>query len=369
MSSPAPQGGAEFNVVNLPIRAPEGAPDLAIPNAQVEKIAELLAIAERCNRLAERARASSRSKALLASGTLSNVEAKVASLEQQLVTQRAQTLALQAQRDALATQLGAAVPVPAPPPVPQEVLDEAKPIRGRRLLVWLAVLGLIVGILAVVDAFMTLVFKEPISGLFQAQAQSAANDRLKAEEKEFASNPARPGESPRERVERLAIALQKRKGPQDQLGRITIPAIGLKTIFFEGAVGSGGEASLRKGAARYEGTKMPGLPGTVGIAGHRTTFGAPFRKVNELKDGNRIVVRMPYAKFTYVVESEKIVSPQTVSVLTSSTRARSAAPGAPATTQKLVLTACHPVGSDRERIIVTGRLIRTDPIQDKTTKA
>ena len=59
--------------------------------------------------------------------------------------------------------------------------------------------------------------------------------------------------------------------------------------------------ALKKGPGHYRGTVLPGISGTVGLAGHRTTYGAPFRRVNELGKGSRIVVRMPYGTFTYKV--------------------------------------------------------------------
>lgn len=328
----------------------------------MEKITELLAIAERCHRLAERARASSGGQVLSGSGALGSLEARIAALETQLVTQRAQAQSISAERDALAAQLatGAATPAPAVAPAPQQVLDEAKPIRGKRLLVWLAILGLIVGILTVVDAFMTLVFQEPISGFFQARAQSAAGKKLDAEETAFAKDGNRKGETNAQRNARLALLLDHRTHAAEQMGRVTIPRIGLSTVMFEGD----GTDSLSKGAAHYEDTKMPGQPGTVGIAGHRTTFGAPFRHINDLKPGDRIIVRMPYAKYTYLVEGTKIVSPYArKAVLRSSTDARAAVPGGTPTTQKVVLTACHPIGSAAQRIVVTGRLYKTDTIE------
>jgi sortase A len=285
------------------------------------------------------------------SGALSELEQKITVLEQQLRTERAAVRRAQAESARLAIALRAA----ASPPLPAQVLAEAKPIRGRRLLTWLTMLALIVGILAVVDAFMTLVFQEPISGFFAAHAQSEATKKLSAEEKQFAAAPSLRGETNAERYARLARLLGARKHAGDQLGRVSIPTIGLSTVMFQGS----GAASLRKGAAHYTGTRLPGQPGTVGIAGHRTTFGAPFRHINDLKPGNRIIVRMPYATFTYLVESTKIVSPQTLSVLKSSNQARSVGGGAP-TTQKVVLTACHPIGSAAQRIVVTGRLVRSD---------
>ena len=68
-------------------------------------------------------------------------------------------------------------------------------------------------------------------------------------------------------------------------------------------------ASLEKGPGHYPGTALPGLGQTVAIAGHRTTYLAPFRHIDALTPGDRIVLRMPYARFTYVVQYRKIVVP------------------------------------------------------------
>ncbi|HWI22510.1 MAG TPA: class E sortase [Baekduia sp.] len=335
----------------------------------MEKLNELLAVAEQCSELVTRVHHSATEMA--GSGALGEIEHRVASVKAELQAKRADALAAQLQAERAATQTAIAERdqlVAQLARSPERVaaddagLEPAPDRRRRRLLTWVAIVALIIGILAVVDAFMTVVFEEPISHVFQAKAQSDANTKLMAVEASFAAMPTRLGETREHRIQRLARLLQRRVGPQGQLGRLSIPSIGLKTIFFQGAVGSGGEESLRKGTAHYTNTRMPGIDGTVGIAGHRTTFGAPFRRINELKPGARIIVKMPYGKFTYLVEGQKIVSPQTVSVLTSSNKARSAKPGAPLTTQKIVLTACHPLHSAAQRIVVSGRLVRSEPI-------
>ena len=82
------------------------------------------------------------------------------------------------------------------------------------------------------------------------------------------------------------------------MGSIAIPKIGLRTVFVENT----DHAALKKGPGHYKGTVLPGMTGTVGLAGHRTTYGAPFRRVNELsRPARAIVVNMPYGKFTYKV--------------------------------------------------------------------
>ena len=92
-------------------------------------------------------------------------------------------------------------------------------------------------------------------------------------------------------------------------------------------------ASLEKGPGIYSGTSVPGLPGTVGIAGHRTTYLAPFRRINELTSGDLITLQMPYGVFTYTVTGHKIVAPNDISVLGATGYAQ------------VVLTACNPLYS------------------------
>jgi sortase A len=96
---------------------------------------------------------------------------------------------------------------------------------------------------------------------------------------------------------------------------------------------------------------LPGITGTVGLAGHRTTYGAPFRRVNELSKGSRIIVRMPYGTFTYKVTGTRITTPSDASSLVSH-----------AGVKKLVLTACHPLYSAAKRIVVTARLASATPV-------
>ena len=90
---------------------------------------------------------------------------------------------------------------------------------------------------------------------------------------------------------------------------------------------------------------MPGLPGTVAIAGHRTTYLAPFRNINELHKGDRIALEMPYANFTYRVQGVRIVSPSEYSVVRR------------VGYDRLVLTACHPLYSAAQRIVVFARQV------------
>ena len=106
--------------------------------------------------------------------------------------------------------------------------------------------------------------------------------------------------------------------------------------------------TLRKGPGHYPDTPLPGGPGTTAIAGHRTTYGAPFRSIDDLRRGDRIVVDMPDGRFVYRVERIKIVDDQDLSVLE------------PVGHKRLMLSACHPLYSAAERVIVFARQVRRE---------
>ena len=145
----------------------------------------------------------------------------------------------------------------------------------------------------------------------------------------------------------------------ESAGLIEIPKIGLKSKHFVEGVA---KADLRKGPGHYAGTPMPGNPGNAAIAGHRSTYGAPFNRIDELVPGDTIITYTLQGKFVYEVmvspENRRqgkengnwgqgwfAVNPSDVSVLD------------PSTENILTLTACHPKYSAKLRIIVQAKLI------------
>ena len=103
---------------------------------------------------------------------------------------------------------------------------------------------------------------------------------------------------------RLALgarALGRRTEPGDPVGRLRIPAIGLRTVVVEGT----DPDELRAGPGHYPGSVLPGQRGTVALAGHRTTYGAPFRDVDALDRGDRMELATPYGTFTYRVDGTR----------------------------------------------------------------
>jgi len=115
-------------------------------------------------------------------------------------------------------------------------------------------------------------------------------------------------------------------------------------VFVEGTAAP----DLRRGPGHYPATPLPGQRGTVAIAGHRTTYGAPFHDVDQLRRGDRIELDMPYGRFTYRVERLRIVKPTAVEVTDA------------VGYDRLVLSACHPLYSAAQRIIVFARLERAE---------
>ncbi|MEX2587197.1 MAG: sortase [Actinomycetota bacterium] len=132
--------------------------------------------------------------------------------------------------------------------------------------------------------------------------------------------------------------------------RLRIPKLGVDTMVVEGA----SEESLRSGAARYSDTSLPGEPGNVGIAGHRTTYGKPFNELDRLEPGDQVLLDTPLGPYVYeMVEpfdghaNPWVVPPHEIEVID------------PTAKPSLTLTTCHPKGSDRQRLIARLELVET----------
>ena len=220
----------------------------------------------------------------------------------------------------------------------------------RTLLRQLSTILILAGLLLLADVALTLVWQEPVSALYADWRQDALADDLE----ELSEPDLSPGE--RKALERLPLdsdraaflarALKRRTDPGDAVGEIHIPEVDISKVIVEGTDGG----SLRKGPGHYPETPLPGIRGTVAIAGHRTTYGAPFRDLDRLEVGDTIDVEMPYGHFIYRVEREQIVEPSATWV----TRRVGY--------DRLVLTACHPKYSAAQRIVIFARLKRAEKL-------
>lgn len=125
------------------------------------------------------------------------------------------------------------------------------------------------------------------------------------------------------------------------LGVIYIPKIGLDRVIVQGSM----ESDLILGPGHYVGTPLPGQMGNVGIAGHRTTYGAPFYNIAKLAAGDPIYIRSSAGRFEYLVTSAEVVAPSDNSVLDQTNFAQ------------LTLTTCNPAFSASTRLVVFARLL------------
>ena len=219
----------------------------------------------------------------------------------------------------------------------------------RRALRAISTVLIVAGVLLIADAGITLAWQEPVSALMARIEQNKLGDELQ----QIEQAPVTPVQrralaalpSERRRVAFLARTARRTAQDGDPIGRIDIPKIGADFVVVQGT----DSASLRKGPGHYPSTTFPGLDGTVAIAGHRTTYLAPFRDVDQLKAGDRIVLTMPYGRFAYAVQGTKIVPPSAVWVTRD------------VGYDRLVLSACHPLYSAAKRLIVFARLRRMEP--------
>jgi sortase A len=213
--------------------------------------------------------------------------------------------------------------------------------RGRRLIRDISWVLIITGLLLLADAAVTLLWQEPVTAVVALIKRSQIDQR-------YISAPL---SSPERRTlaalkdERARIAfLAAREGRQvatgDALGRIEIPRIGLNLLVVQGTEA----ASLEKGPGHYPSTVLPGLGRTVAIAGHRTTYLAPFRHIDAIRPGDRISLQMPYGRFVYTVQYHRIVSPSAWWITRN------------VGYDRLVLSACNPLYSAAQRIVVFARL-------------
>lgn len=219
----------------------------------------------------------------------------------------------------------------------------------RRLIRDISSVLIISGLLLVLDACVTLIWQEPVTAVIALVKHSEINQRFLS----FKSAPLSLLDrhalvslrTTEQRISYLARREQRQVTTGSAIGRIEIGKIGASFDIVQGT----DEGSLEKGPGHYPTTAFPGIGQTVAIAGHRTTYLAPFRHIDSLVPGDRIVVKMPYAQFTYVVQYRKIVLPTALWVIDN------------VGYERLVLSACNPLYSAAQRIIVFARLQKEQP--------
>jgi len=128
--------------------------------------------------------------------------------------------------------------------------------------------------------------------------------------------------------------------PGEAFGRLVIVAMDLDVMVIKGV----SPGDLRRGPGWIDWSDLPGPTGTCGIAGHRTTYGAPFRRLDELSEGDTIDLYSPYRRYRYTVTRSLVVRPDQIEVVASTEH------------PSLTLTACHPPYSAAYRLAVQADL-------------
>lgn len=131
-------------------------------------------------------------------------------------------------------------------------------------------------------------------------------------------------------------------------GRLIIEHIGLDALVVKGH----SRAVLKKGPGWIDYTDLPGPVGNCGIAGHRTTYGAPFRRVGELEPGDTVDLYSPFRRYRYRVFDITRVTPDRVDVMDSTSE------------PQLTLSACDPPYSARYRLIIRAKLVGVSQLSE-----
>lgn len=216
----------------------------------------------------------------------------------------------------------------------------------RRLGHILSIALITAGVILIAEVAITLAYEEPLSSLYGSVKQGEAADQLKSIEASYPAASDRAAISgalsERERIRILAERFAAKAKTGQPIGRILAPNMdGLDMVVVQGT----DKTTLRKGPGHYPETPFPGEGGTIGIAGHRTTYLAPFRQIDSMHRGDKVILEMPYGTFVYRVQATTTVKPDEVSIVGD------------VGYERLVLSACHPLYSAAERFIVFARLI------------
>jgi sortase A len=208
---------------------------------------------------------------------------------------------------------------------------------------------ILTGVLTLAWVVVVWQWQDPFTALYTHFQQSRLSHAYERRAEAF--QPALP--SPKHRdlaaVERSvaaeARAYQRTLKEGDPIGRIKIGRIGLKMVVVQGT----DHDTLKKGPGHYIPSGLPGEGGLIYIAGHRTTYLAPFAYIDGIKVGDYVTLEVPYGTFTYRVFRHYVVPASQVSILQNHGR------------EILRLQACHPRFFATHRYIVDATLVSVAP--------
>jgi sortase A len=215
---------------------------------------------------------------------------------------------------------------------------------------WVRLFGtvlVVLGVLTLVWAAVVWQWQDPFTALYTTwrQHQLTSQYDKRAEAFNAAPIPKTSVAAERRSIAREAMRYRLESKRGQAIGRIRVPRMGVNMIVVNGT----DHETLKKGPGRDLESFMPGENRLVYIAGHRTTYLAPFSHIDRLKAGDRITIEVPYATFIYAVTHHRIVKATDLSVLRSPRH------------ELLELQACHPRFFATHRYIAYARLTRVEP--------
>lgn len=217
----------------------------------------------------------------------------------------------------------------------------------RRLARISGALMIVGGVLTLAWALLVWQWQDPLTAAYTQWQQHRLAQSLDGQFADFRPAAIDRTNLAAERREVASTAGRFRTAARDgqAIGRIVIGRLGLDMVLVNGT----DHDALTKGPGRDPRTYMPGQNRLVYIAGHRTTYSAPFSRIDAIRAGDSIELEMPYATFTYRATRHRIVTATDLSVLRSPKH------------ELLALQACHPRFFASHRYIVYAKLVSVQP--------
>jgi sortase A len=216
----------------------------------------------------------------------------------------------------------------------------------RRPLRVLGTVLIVAGSLTLIWALVVWQWQDPFTALYTKWKQHQLASQYEKRARRYTGSVAGTSlAAERSSIAREAKAYRGHSTRGEAIGRLRVPRMGLNMVLVNGT----DHDTLTKGPGRDLRTFMPGENRLVYIAGHRTTYLAPFSHIDRMKPGDRVTIEVPYGTFIYSVTRHRIVKATDLSVLRSPRY------------EVVELQACHPRFFASHRYIVYARLVRVEP--------
>jgi len=216
----------------------------------------------------------------------------------------------------------------------------------RRSIHLLGTLLAVAGVLTLLWSLLVWQWQDPFTALYTKWKQHQLASQYEKRTQSF--EPSISGvtvAAERESIAREAKRYRTSSTRGEVIGRLRVPRMGVNMLLVNGT----DHDTLKKGPGRDNRTFMPGENRLVYIAGHRTTYLAPFSHIDRLRSGDRVTIEVPYGTFIYAVTRHRIVKSTDLSVLRSPRH------------ELVELQACHPRFFASHRYIAYARLLRVEP--------